>query len=72
VSRRQAKNALHYVKDPTFTEDASRIRVNPGVFACLRSVASNLLRFNKAENIENTRYRFAIGGIDAHRERHIM
>lgn len=59
------ENRLHYVKDTAFAEDASRIRDNPGVFARIRSFAFNLLRFNKAENIANTRYRLAIGGIDA-------
>jgi hypothetical protein len=60
------------VKDTAFAEDASRIRVNPGVLARLRSVASNLLRFNKAENIAKTRNRLAIGGIDALRELSFM
>jgi predicted transposase YbfD/YdcC len=59
------ENRLHYVKDMAFAEDASRIRVNPGIFARLRSFAVNVLRFNKAGNIANTRYRLAIGGIDA-------
>ena len=66
------ENRLHYVKDTAFAEDASRIRVNPGIFARFRSVASNLLRFNKAENIANTRYSLAIGGIDALRELRFM
>jgi len=66
------ENRLHYVKDTAFAEDASRIRVNPGVFARPRSVAANLLRFNKAENIANTRYRLAIGGIDALRQLRFM
>lgn len=66
------ENRLHYVKDTAFAEDASRIRVKPGVFARLRSVTANLLRFNKAENIADTRYRLAIGGFDALRQLRFM
>jgi predicted transposase YbfD/YdcC len=38
------ENRLHYVRDVTFGEDASRIRTRPGVFAQLRSCTLNLLR----------------------------
>ena len=33
------ENGLHYVRDVTLREDASRIRTNPGIFARLRSFA---------------------------------
>lgn len=59
------ENRLHYVRDTSFAEDDSRIRSNPGVFARLRSFAANVLRFNQASNIANTRYRIAIGGTQA-------
>src|SRR5664280_1218735 len=39
------ENKLHYTRDVTFREDASRIRKNPGVFARIRSFAYNILRF---------------------------
>src|SRR5512144_2285257 len=39
------EHRLHYVRDVTLGEDASRIRRNPGIFALLRSFALNLLRF---------------------------
>ena len=45
------ENRLHYVRDVTLEEDASRIRRNPGIFALLRSFALNLLRFNGITNI---------------------
>ena len=38
------ENGLHYVRDVTLREDASRIRINPGIFARLRSFAYNILR----------------------------
>lgn len=45
------ENRLHYVREVTLGEDASRIRRNPGLFALLRSFALNLLRFNGVTNI---------------------
>lgn len=45
------ENRLHYVRDVTLEEDASRIRRNPGIFALLRSFALNLLRFNGITNV---------------------
>ncbi|NMQ20092.1 ISAs1 family transposase [Candidatus Competibacter phosphatis] len=45
------ENRLHYVRDVTLGEDASRIRHNPGIFALLRSFALNLLHFNGISNI---------------------
>ena len=50
------ENKLHYIRDTRFDEDASRIRVNPSIFALLRSFAFNLLRFNKIENISLALY----------------
>jgi predicted transposase YbfD/YdcC len=66
------ENRLHYVRDGSFAEDASRIRKKPGLFARLRSFAANILRFNGAENIADTRYRIAIGGIPALRSLSFM
>jgi predicted transposase YbfD/YdcC len=59
------ENSSHYVRDTTFAEDASRIRKNPGILARIRSFASNILRFNGAANIKDTRYRIALAGLDA-------
>ena len=53
------------MRDTTFAEDASRTRKNPGILARLRSFASNILRFNKASNLKDVRYRIALGGFDA-------
>jgi hypothetical protein len=50
-----------HVCDGSFREDASRIRCNPGVFARLRSFASNILHFNGVENVCDTRYRITLG-----------
>lgn len=45
------ENENHWVRDVTLAEDASRIRVNPGVIARLRSQALNIARANGVENI---------------------
>ena len=50
------ENRLHYVRDVTLREDASRIRRNPGLFAVLRSVALNLVRFNGIQNVSQALY----------------
>jgi predicted transposase YbfD/YdcC len=45
------ENENHWVRDVTLAEDASRIRVNPGVMARLRSQALNIARANGVKNI---------------------
>ncbi len=45
------ENRNHYVRDVSMLEDASRIRINPGIFARTRSFALNILRANGEENI---------------------
>lgn len=45
------ENRNHYVRDVAMLEDASRIRVNPGIFARARSFALNILRANGENNI---------------------
>lgn len=45
------ENRNHYVRDVTMGEDKSRIRVNPHIFAKLRSFALNILRKNNVENV---------------------
>jgi len=45
------ENRNHYVRDVTMGEDKSRIRINPHIFAKLRSFALNILRKNKIENV---------------------
>lgn len=47
----QTENKNHYVRDVTLGEDKSRIRVNPHIFAKLRSFALNILRANHVENV---------------------
>ena len=59
------ENRSHHVRDVTLGEDASRIRTNPGVFARLRSFASNILRFNQIRSIRQDRYATALGGYQA-------
>jgi hypothetical protein len=49
----------------SFAEDASRIRCNPGIFARLRSFATNILRFNDIRNVTDGRHRIAFGGMSA-------
>ena len=45
------ENRDHHVRDVTMGEDKSRIRINPHIFAKLRSFALNILRKNKVENV---------------------
>ncbi len=45
------ENKNHYVRDVAMQEDASRIRINPGIFARARSFALNILRANGETNI---------------------
>jgi predicted transposase YbfD/YdcC len=59
------ENKQHYTRDVTLREDASRIRRNPGIFARLRSLAYNILRFNQSETIAQDRYAAALGGLEA-------
>jgi predicted transposase YbfD/YdcC len=50
------ENRNHHVRDVTFREDDSRIRIKPGHFARLRSFALNILRANGVKNIANQLY----------------
>ncbi len=45
------ENRNHYVRDVTLGEDKSRIRINPHIFAKLRSFALNILRKNNVQNV---------------------
>jgi predicted transposase YbfD/YdcC len=58
------ENRNHYPRDVAFDEDASRIRINPGVFARLRSFAFNILRINEVGSFVQDRYRAALSGVD--------
>jgi hypothetical protein len=58
------ENRLHYTRDTTMAEDASRVRKNPGIMARIRSFAANILRANKVTNMADARYRNALGGLD--------
>lgn len=51
------ENRNHCVKDVTFKEDYSRIRINPMNFSILRSFSLNTLRANNVENIADARDR---------------
>jgi predicted transposase YbfD/YdcC len=54
------ENRLHYVRDNTLREDASRIRHNPGIMARCRSFTLNILRANNTCNIAETLYQNAL------------
>jgi predicted transposase YbfD/YdcC len=54
------ENSNHYVKDVTFKEDASRIRINPQNMVRLRSWALNILRDSGIENIAASLYENSI------------
>jgi predicted transposase YbfD/YdcC len=58
------ENRNHYTRDVVFDEDASRIRVNPGIFARLRSFAYNILRRNRPGSFVQNRYRAALSGVE--------
>ena len=60
------ENSLHYVKDVAFLEDFSRIKTSqiPAVTSLLRSLAINILNFNKIDNKTQSRKLFAWGVID--------
>ena len=45
------ENRNHHVRDVTLLEDRSRIRINPNIFAKLRSFALNILRANNVNNV---------------------
>jgi predicted transposase YbfD/YdcC len=63
------ENALHYVKDVAFQEDFSRMRTHqtPRVASLLRSLAINLLTFNKFDNKTQARKLLAWGSVDIFR-----
>ncbi len=54
------ENKNHWVKDVIMNEDASRIRINPGIMARLRSQTLNILRANGATNIAGALWSGAI------------
>ena len=60
----QIENGLHYVRDVTMREDASRIRKKPGIFATIRSFGYNILRCNQKSTMAQDRYAAALGGFD--------
>jgi predicted transposase YbfD/YdcC len=57
------ENKSHYTRDVTLREDASRIRTNPGIFARLRSIGYNILRYNQSDTIPQDRFATALGGL---------
>lgn len=54
------ENRNHYVRDTALSEDQSRIRTNPGIFARLRSIAINILRANNVQNINDALWKNAL------------
>lgn len=54
------ENRNHYVRDVSMLEDASRIRINPGIFARMRSFALNILRANNENNIADALWKNAL------------
>ena len=55
------ENSLHYVKDVSFDEDASRIRTKqaPLISTMLKSIAINIMNINKIPNLKKARKEFA-------------
>jgi predicted transposase YbfD/YdcC len=54
------ENKNHYVRDVSMGEDASRIRVNPGIMAKLKSFALNIMRADKVRNIKQELFKNAM------------
>jgi predicted transposase YbfD/YdcC len=54
------ENRNHWVRDVTLAEDASRIRVNPGIMARLRSHALNIARANGVANVAEALWNAAL------------
>lgn len=54
------ENRLHYVRDVTLQEDASRVRRSPAILARFRSWALNLLRHNNEDNIAQAIFKNAL------------
>ncbi len=54
------ENRNHYVRDVSMMEDASRSRINPGIFARVRSFALNILRANAEKNIAQALWQNAL------------
>ena len=50
------ENKNHHVRDVTLLEDDSRIRIKPGHFSRLRSMALNILRANGVTNVRQAIY----------------
>jgi len=57
------ENTSHHSRDATLGEDRPRTRTNPGVFACLRSFAFNVLKANQTDTLSQDRYRAGLAGI---------
>lgn len=54
------ENQNHWVRDVTLAEDASRIRINPGIMARLRSQVLNITRANGMTNVAKALWAAAI------------
>lgn len=54
------ENRNHCVKDISMNEDKSRIRIQPDLFARLRSFALNVMRVNEVENVSQELYKNAL------------
>ena len=63
------ENRLHYTRDGTMAEDASRVRKNPGIMARIRSFAANILRANKVINWSSPGFVDSYGLADSSRSR---
>ncbi len=59
------ENRNHHVRDVSFFEDHSRIRIKPGAFARMRSFALNILRANGTANIGRELYVNALNPLHA-------
>ena len=62
-SRSRAKYGTARRSPACLGEDRSRIRTNPGVFARLRSFASNILKADQTDTLSQDRYRAGLAGV---------
>ncbi len=61
---RPTHHTSHSSRDVTMGEDCSHVRINPGVFARLRSFAFNILKSNCRSSLSQDCFRAATGGLD--------
>jgi hypothetical protein len=66
------ENSNHYVRDVSFLEDLSRIRVKADNMARLRSLALNIMRKNNVANIKGEMYQNSLSHYSLYSYQHFL